>query len=142
MPRLPALLAPLALLLLPACAQIDSGLHSYNRGVLSLEHAQSPELADDAADQVDGTYKGLTHLVVNGSEFCPQPTEGTVEIGDHQMVFAYNPATTFVAHIARNGNVIGFANGIKLEGRVAEGKASFTVTSPKCTTHYSFRYVI
>lgn len=114
----------------------------YNDVVASLQLAQSPEQADDQADQVDGTYKGIVTVEQSQGAGCPSGQVGTVEVGDHTLFFAYSPSVFFISFVQPDGTVAGEAGDTKLSGKLEDGRLNFTVTSPVCTVSYDFRYVV
>ncbi len=134
----PLLAAPL-LLALPGCG---GPLLAYNRGIAHLELLQQDELPGNQVDRISGTYKGLATLVSPRDPRCPIARTGTLELGDNRLELAYTAALIFTAPVQPDGKVLSVIGPAKLEGRVADGYATFTVTTPDCTTRFDYRYVI
>ena len=133
---------PLRLAATAAAALLLSGCSGYNRSIAWLQYHQAPEQSDDQVDQVDGTYKGLVRAEQADGAGCPGSSEGTIEIGDHSLFFAYSPSVFFISFVQPDGAIAGKAGDATLDGRLEDGFLHFTVTSPQCRTSYMFRYVI
>ncbi len=134
----PLLAAPL-LLALPGCG---GPLRAYNRGIARLELMQQDELPGNQVDRISGTYKGLATRVRTYDPRCPVAGAGTLELGDNRLELAYTPSLIFTALVQPDGKVLSMIGPSKLEGRIADGYATFTVTTPDCTTRFDYRYVI
>jgi len=123
-------------------ALLLSGCASYDRGIAWLQYHQVPELSDDQTDLVDGTYKGLVSVEQSNGPGCPERREGTLEIGDHSLFFAYTPSIFFITFVQPDGTLSGHAGDATLDGKVEDGFLHFVVTSPDCRISYAFRYVV
>ncbi len=135
---LPLLAAPLLL----AQTGCEDMFRPYNRGIAHLQLMQSTELPDDQMDRISGTYKGLATRVSPDDPRCPTARTGTLELGDNRLELAYTPGLIFTAPVQPDGSVVSVVGPSKLQGRIANGYASFTVTTPNCTTRFDYRYVI
>lgn len=119
-----------------------SGCSSYNRWVNTLVLRLPPGLPPDLIDKTDGVYKGLAQAVRVGSPACPQLTEGTVEIGDQTLHFAFTPSTIFITPVQPDGTVLTQLPDAKLDGRLVDGRLRFSVSNPVCETRYDLRRLL
>jgi hypothetical protein len=126
-------------ILLAACL---AGCSSYNNRVGNFVLARSPEVPPDMIDKTDGIYKGLPQPVRVGSSTCPDAQEGTVEIGDRTLYFAFTPSTIFITPVQPDGTVRTVLPDAKLDGLVADGRLQFSAVNRVCETRYSLRRVL
>jgi hypothetical protein len=118
------------------------GCSSYNSGVDSFVLARSPAVPPDLINKTDGVYKGMGQPILVGSSTCPTAREGTVEIGDRTLYFAFTPSTIFITPVQPDGAVLTVLPQAKLDGRLADGKLQFVVVDPVCQTRYDLRRVL
>jgi hypothetical protein len=119
-----------------------SGCSTYNRWVDTRVLHLPPGLPPDLIDKTDGVYKGLAQAVRVNSPACPQFTEGTVEIGDQTLHFAFTPSTIFITPVQPDGTVLTQLADARLDGRLKNGRLQFTVSNPVCETRYDMRRLL
>jgi hypothetical protein len=129
----------LTLVLMVACL---AGCSAYNRGVANFVLRLSPAVPPDLIDKTDGVYKGVRQPVLAGSPTCPTAREGTVEIGDSTLFFAFTPSTIFITPVQPDGTVLTVLPEAKLDGRLTDGRLQFLVADPVCQTRYDLRRVL
>jgi len=134
----PLLAAPLLL----GQTGCEAMFRPYNRAIAHVQLWQATELPDDQVDRISGTYKGLATRVGTDDPRCPTARTGTLELGDNRLELAYTPGLIFTAPVQPDGSVVSVVGPAKLQGKIANGYASFTVTTPNCTTRFDYRYVI
>ncbi|MBV8524375.1 MAG: hypothetical protein JOY71_19975 [Acetobacteraceae bacterium] len=111
-------------------------------GYILLAGCAGSEQPANLFDKISGDYKVARAEAVSQSPNCPPIQPGILEIGDHRLVFAYAPQAIFMAPIASDGSVHDRTGGISLDGRVAAGWATFTITSPVCQVRYELAWKI
>jgi hypothetical protein len=129
----------LTVLLIATCL---AGCSSYNSGVNNFVLTRSPAVPPDLIDKTDGVYKGVAQPVLVGSPTCPTEREGTVEIGDRTLYFAFTPSTLFITPVQPDGLVFTVLPQAKLDGRLTDGRLQFLVVDPVCQTRYDLRRVL
>jgi hypothetical protein len=119
-----------------------AGCSGYNRAVENLVLARAPEVPPDQIDKTDGIYKGIAERVRVGSSTCPDAGEGTVEIGDKTLYFAFTPSTIFITPVQPDGTVRTLLPDSKLDGRLTDGRLQFSAVNRVCETRYNLRRVL
>lgn len=94
-----------------------------------------------STNPIDGSYQGQVRLLHATLQSCQRRQYGVIEIGDHTLFLAYDPATFFTVPVQDDGLVHAETNGYVLNGRIANNRLVFTVTSPECQTAYNMHFI-
>ena len=119
-----------------------AGCSSYNSAVERLVLARSPSVPPGLINKTDGLYKGIGQPVQVGSPACPTASEGTAEIGDQTLYFAFTPSTIFISPVQPDGTVLTLLPDAKLEGRLLDGRLQFVIADQVCQTRYDLRRLL
>ena len=94
-----------------------------------------------STNPIDGSYQGRVRLLHANLPTCQRRQYGVIEVGDHTLFLAYDPATIFTVPVQDDGTVHAEMSPYVLDGRVANNRLAFTVTSPDCQTAYSMHFI-
>jgi len=136
-----ALFAALPIALLAGC-----GVPENSAGVAPPAVAQASATPPDAAPAppdvtgpINGIYGGRSEQVDAKIPGCPYPELGLIEIGDRTLLFPYTTDLIYVAPVQADGTVHSEVGRTTLDGHLVDGRLAFSVTTPDCTSSFSFR---
>jgi hypothetical protein len=133
-----ALLAALPVALLCGC-----GVPENSAGVAPPAMARTiapPQPAQpDVAGPINGIYGGASEQVEAKIPGCPYAELGLIEIGDRTLLFPYTTDLIYVAPVQADGTVHSQLGQTTLDGHLIDGRLAFSVTTPDCTSRFSFR---
>jgi hypothetical protein len=107
--------------------------------LISLASCSYPH-GPGSTDLVDGSYKGRPALQAANPSVCPGTHYGYIELGDRDLHFAYLPNVVFEAPVQPNGLLHDTRGPAVLDGKVADDRLIFSVTTPQCHTDYDLRF--
>jgi hypothetical protein len=90
---------------------------------------------------IDGSYQGRESLEMANAPSCPESAYGQLEVGDQALHYAYTPAIVFEASIQPDGTLHDEVGPAILDGKVAENRLAFTVTTPDCKSSYNNKFI-
>ncbi len=94
-----------------------------------------------STDLVDGSYQGQATLVTSNAPSCPEAAYGQIEVSDLTLHYAYTPSIIFAAPVQSDGTLHDEDGKYVLDGKLADNRLQFTVTTPDCQSTYNNTFI-